>query len=147
MIFVDSNVFVIALRYPRDRNARSNRAFLDRIAQQGDGVTSVVNVLETSGILSFNLNETQLRALFAYFGRRFSVQVLPEDHATRPVMPAAAQTILARMARRMSFGDALVAEAVERFAPASRMFVSWDAQHFRDKLAIPAVTPRQFLAG
>jgi predicted nucleic acid-binding protein len=61
MIFVDSNVFVIALRYPRDRNARANATFLEHLRDRTDAVTSVVNLLEVCGILSFNLNERQLR--------------------------------------------------------------------------------------
>jgi len=34
------NVFVIARRYPRDRNARANAAFLARVRDRGDTVTS-----------------------------------------------------------------------------------------------------------
>ena len=56
MIFVDSNLFVIDLRYPADVNYGVNRRALDRLARDGSGVTSVVNVLEICGILSFNLS-------------------------------------------------------------------------------------------
>lgn len=147
MIFVDSNLFVIALRYPRDRNAKDNAACLRRIAKRGDGVTSVINVLEVCGILSFNLNDRQLRALYTYFGRRFGVRIIPEDREARPLLPAIAAEVLTLVASRMSFGDALVADALRRWAPAADRFVSWDAQHFQGKIAAPAVTPREFLRG
>jgi predicted nucleic acid-binding protein len=145
MTFVDSNVFVIALRYPADRNARANTAFLSRLAARGDGVTSVVNLIEVCGILSFNLNERQLRGLYRHFARRFGVRVVPEDPEGRAVMPATPSELLMLMASRMSFGDALVASAVARWAPAARAFVSWDAKHFAGKLPARVVTPSQFL--
>jgi predicted nucleic acid-binding protein len=145
VIFVDSNVFVIALRYPRDRNARSNAAFLARVRDRGDAVTSVVNLLEVCGILSFNLNEAQLRALYRHFARRFGVRIVPEERDGRAVMPATPPELLALMASRMSFGDALVASALLRWAPAAECFVSWDAKHFAGRLATRVVTPMQFL--
>ena len=63
MIFVDSNLFVIDLRYPDDANYRVNRRALDRLARDESGITSVVNVLEICGILSFNLSTAALHAL------------------------------------------------------------------------------------
>ncbi len=144
MIFVDTNVFVIALRYPRDAGAADNRRFLERLRERGDGVTSVINVLETCGILSFNLNRRQLRTLYAYFGRRFAVETLPSP-SPPSLITAGADELLAHVARRLSFGDALVAYAVDAWAPDAEAFVSWDATHFRGKIAPPAVTPTQFL--
>ena len=145
MIFVDSNVFVVALRYPRDRNARINTSFLARVRERGDAVTSIINLLEVCGILSFNLNERQLQGLYQHFARRFAVQVVPADHDRRAVMPATPHEVLAPMANKMSFGDALVVRAVDRWAPASEYFVSWDAKHFVGKLSARAVTPKQLL--
>lgn len=145
MIFVDSNVFVIALRYPRDRNARANAAFLAHISERGDAVTSVVNLLEVCGIVSFNLNERQLRALYRHFGRRFGVRVVPDEREERAVVPAAPAELLALMSSKMSLGDAIVAVALLRWAPAADTFVSWDARHFAGKLATRVVTPAQFL--
>ena len=37
MILVDANVFVMDLRYERDRAFGDNRAFLDALAQSGQG--------------------------------------------------------------------------------------------------------------
>ena len=66
LIFIDTNVFIIDLRYKRDKHFRKNRAFLDFIASSSKGVTSIFNLLEICGILSFNLNRQQLMELF-YF--------------------------------------------------------------------------------
>lgn len=69
---------MLALRYRGDASTSENDRFLDLLAERGDGITSLVNVLETCGVLSFNLNRRQLRSLHAYFGRRFAVKVVPE---------------------------------------------------------------------
>jgi predicted nucleic acid-binding protein len=145
MIFVDTNVFVVALRYPRDRNAAANARFLAALRERGDGVTSVINVLETCGVLSFNLNPRQLRALYAYFDRRFGVEVV-DGPAGQPQVRAGAEEILGYLGRKLSFGDALVAYALETWAPQVTAFVSWDAGHFTGKIACQPLTPAEFLA-
>ena len=144
MIFVDSNVFVLALRYPRDANADDNRQFLDELRVRGDGVTGMVNVLETCGVLSFNLNRQQLRSLHAHFARRFAVSVIPESGTSR-VIPTTVSQLLGYISRRMSFGDALVACSVDMWAADAEAFVSWDARHFQGKIEVAALTPREFL--
>lgn len=144
MIFVDTNVFVIALRYPRDPNAAKNARFLELLGERGDGVTGILNVLETCGILSFNLNRRQLLALYTYFGQRFAVEVLPGD-TEAGLVPAGAGDLLRQIARRLSFGDALIANSLESWAGDATAFVSWDARHFRGKISPPAITPEEFL--
>lgn len=146
MIFVDTNVFVIALRYPRDRHARRNTAFMRRLAERRDGVTSTVNLLELCGILSFNLNDRQLQGLFQHFSRRFGVRVLPEHAADASVGPASSLELLTWIRKRLAFGDALVADALARWAPETEFFVSWDASHFRGKVTTRVVTPDEALA-
>jgi len=144
MIFVDSNVFVLALRYPRDANAVDNERFLDELRTRGDGVTSVINVLETCGVLSFNLNQRQLLSLNAHFARRFAISVVPGQGTTN-VTPATVDQLLTYIGRRMSFGDALVAHSVDMWASEAEAFVSWDARHFRGKIRVAALTPKEFL--
>jgi len=46
---------------------------------------------------------------------------------------------------KTGFGDALIVSAIEKYVPGAARFVSWNAQHFRDRLSIPALTPREFL--
>jgi hypothetical protein len=67
LVLVDTNIFVIDLRYKRDKNFKINRIFLDNIARGKNGFTTIVNLFELCGILSFNLNENQLAELWFYF--------------------------------------------------------------------------------
>jgi hypothetical protein len=123
-----------------------NGRFLETLRTRGDGVTSVVNVLEICGILSFNLNRKQLLSLFAHFARRFAVTVVPAAAEPSSVVQATATEVLAYMSRRMSFGDALVAHAVDAWARDAEAFVSWDARHFQGKITPTALTPADFMA-
>lgn len=120
-------------------------AFLARLRDRGDAITSVVSLLEVCGIVSFNLNERQLRALYRHFARRFGVRIVPEDRDARAVMPATPAEVLTLMTAKMSLGAALVASALLRWAPAAESFVSWEAEHFAGKLGMRVVTPVQFL--
>ena len=77
LVLIDTNIFVIDLRYKRDFYYKINRAFLAYITKKRIGFTSIINLLELCGILSFNLNEKQLTELWFYFQDRYQVTVLP----------------------------------------------------------------------
>ena len=56
IVLIDTNVFVIDLRYKQDIHYRANRKFLEAIGKAGAGFTTIVNLLELCGVLSLNLN-------------------------------------------------------------------------------------------
>ena len=64
---IDTNVFVIDRRYRRDRNYAANRRFLDAVKRERSGFTTMINLLELCGILSFNLNDHQLQTVWEGF--------------------------------------------------------------------------------
>lgn len=144
-VAIDSNVFVIDLRYPQDRHFRRNRAFLGHIAKAESGVTTLVNLLEVCGILSFNLNPRQFWELYHYLPQRYRINVVPAPALDIPLPPLRVGTLLDLMARRLSFGDALVLATLEAYVPHASCFVSWDAAHFKGKTRTPVLTPDQFL--
>lgn len=144
MIFVDSNVFVIDLRYRRDANYAINRSLLDRLLEEGKGATTVVNLLEIAGILSFNLNEQQLAELVVHFPRKYGVRVLPAFDRSALFPRAVLGDLLDYMRSGSSFGDVLVRHEVEQYATADSVFVSWNASHF-EAMSVPALTPPEWL--
>jgi hypothetical protein len=80
-----------------------------------------------------------------HFGRRYGVTVVPgRDYETRLPAPTA-RDLLARMERRMALKDAEIALVVEQHAAALTAFLGWNARHFAGKLAVPALTPREWL--
>lgn len=145
MIFVDSNLFVIDLRYPDDADYRLNRRALDRLARDGAGMTSVLNVLELCGILSFNLSVAALHALYVHFAQRYHMTLVPGGGYDTRLPAPTVREVLTRMEKRMALKDAEIALAVEQQAANLSAFVSWNAKHFAGKLSVPALTPRGWL--
>jgi hypothetical protein len=146
VIFVDSNLFVIDLRYPADTHFRVNRRALDRLGREGSGMTSILNVLEVCGILSFNLTASALHALYVHFARRYRVTVVPGGGYDTRLPAPAVRDVLARMEQRMALKDSEIALVVEQHASSVSAFVSWNARHFAGKLPMPALTPREWLS-
>lgn len=142
---IDTSIFVIDLRYKRDKNFGANRAFLNRIAEERCGLTTIFNLLELCGILSFNLNEKQMREIFFYFPEHYRVDVLPHASLDSPLPAFQIADLFNIISRKAGFGDALIIGAIEKYIPGAARFVSWNAQHFKGRLSIPSVTPREFL--
>jgi predicted nucleic acid-binding protein len=145
LIVIDSNVFVIDLRYPRDPLAKTNRRFLDVVRERGDGATTPVNLLEVAGILSHNLNAQQLRDLVVHFDRHYGIRYLPDLPYTASLPSFPILELMGIIERRAAFGDALVLAMLDRYAPPDTIFVSWDAKHFTGKTRSEVMTPEQFL--
>ncbi len=144
-VFIDTNVFVIDLRYKDDANFRINRNFLDLVAEKGRGVTSIINLLELCGILSFNLNQRQITELFHYFPLRYTIDIIPSNSIDSPLPDIAIKDIMEVIYKKASFGDALIANLVNSHLKENSIFVSWDAMHFKHLLSIKTMTPKEFL--
>jgi hypothetical protein len=145
VIFLDTNLFVIHLRYPDDAHYRMNRRALERVGRRGIGMTSVVNVLEICGILSFNLSPASLIELYVHFARRYRVTVVPSSGFDTRLPAPSAREVLVKMEKRMALKDAEIALIVEQNAAGVDAFLSWNARHFVGRLAVPALTPAQWL--
>ena len=145
-VFLDTDIFVMDLRYPADRNFRSNRGLLNVIQNQTvSGVTSIYNVLEVCGILSFNLSGSELIQLYAGLAERYAVHVLFPSNENESIC-FLLEKVFDHIRRRMSFGDALIADIVESEAETRiDLFLSWNAKHFAGKISLEAITPAQFL--
>jgi predicted nucleic acid-binding protein len=145
VILVDSNVFVIDLRYPRDPLHGVNRRFLDRLAERGSGATTLVNLLEVAGILSFNLNSQQTRELLAHLPRKYGITVVPELDLDGVLPSTGMRPLVDQIAGRSSFGDALVIEMARVYASDASHFVTWDDGHFFGRTPMRVATPREML--
>lgn len=144
MICIDSDIFLIDLRYPRDRRASQNRAFLDAVARSGRGATTVFNLLEIVGILSFNLDEQLLLDLYAHFPRRYQIRILPYQDPRQRLPGLRLGEIVRVMQRKAAFGDALIAALVNRLHAELEALVTWNDEHFRGRVAVEVVTPAKF---
>jgi len=144
---VDTNIFVIDLRYKRDTNYEINRAFLDYIGEKKNGFTTIVNLLELFGIFSFNLNEKQLIELWFYFQDRYGVVVLPVPGLETKFPVIQIKEIFDLMKNRTSLGDALMISVAKKHLPFVTTMVSWDDLHFENIFPGTVLTPEKFLKG
>ena len=142
---IDTNVFVIDLRYRRDRNFGVNRRFLDRVKRDRSGFTTTINLLELCGILSFNLNQRQLRTVWNQFPARFGVDVLPVSGIDTHLPALSLRELFAQLQRRMPLGDALFLLTASRHLAFATTLVTWDCDHFVDRFSGRVATPAQVL--
>lgn len=145
LVLVDTNIFVIDLRYKRDANYEINRAFLDHMAEQKNGFTTIVNLLELCGILSFNLNENQLFELWSYFQDRYGVVVLPVPMLETNFPGIEIKEIFNLLKRRTLLGDALMISVAKKHLPFISTMITWDNMHLKNVFYGRVLTPEEFL--
>jgi hypothetical protein len=140
-VFIDSDIFIRDLRYQRDQKFRENSFLLEQVYKRKlKGFTSIYNLLEICGVLSFNLSEESLFGLYAGFRDRYNLQIIfPKGNGQSVCFLI--EDILSLMSKKLSFGDALITSIVEQNSKGLDKFVSWNAEHFKDKLSIEAITP------
>lgn len=143
-LFLDSDIFVRDLRYKRDVHFEANQKLIEKIAAgEISAVTSIFNVLEVCGVLSFNLSMEQLTDLYLGFPGRYHIKILvPFDAGGR--IDYDIFSLFEQIRKRQSLGDAETAFVVQRFSRHLDSFVSWNARHFEGKIPIPAKTPESF---
>ena len=146
LVLVDTNIFVIDLRYRRDRHFKRNQSFLYSVAQIGNGFTTIVNLLEICGILSFNLNRDQLLDLWTYFHDRYKITVLPEPDLQSVFPGIEINRLFDISCKKSSFGDALIMAVAKKYLPFVSTMVSWDNEHFKGKFSGKVLTPGEYLS-
>ncbi len=144
LIFIDTNVFSIDIRYTNDINYEQNKKFLEKIIING-GTTSIINLLELCGILSFNLNQSQLKEFFYYFPQKYNLDIVPSSELNSNLPGCYLKDILETIYRKSSFGDALIINSIKPFMTKNSIFISWDALHFKNTSIIEVMTPTEFL--
>lgn len=149
IIFVDSNVFVIDLHYKNDKDYPINKRHLDYLYDKKTGITSIFNLLEICGILSFSLNERQLLELYHYLSDKYRVEVIPSALIDLYLPDLVVRKVFEVISRKVSFGDGLVISLVESYALHITHFISWNAVHFKNKISIKTspkvLTPEEFI--
>lgn len=145
LILIDTNIFVIDLRYKRDSHYKVNQAFLASVAQNRNGFTTIVNLLELCGILSFNLNRDQLLDLWTYFYDRYKISVLPEPDLQSDLPGIEISRLFDILCKKSSLGDALMIAVAEKYLSFVATMVTWDNEHFKDKFNGNVMTPDEYM--
>jgi hypothetical protein len=108
-------------------------------------MTTIFNVLEICGVLSFNLRSQQLMELYAYLPEQYGIGVVPSHGpaAATPRLPAAA--LLRVMRQRASLGDAQIIALLRTMRPPADLLVTWNTVHFAGRLEGTLRTPADAL--
>ncbi len=141
LVLIDTNIFVIDLRYKRDAHYKTNQTFLDYIAKKRTGFTTIINLLELCGILSFNLSEKQLNELWVYFQDRYQVTILPVPDLETDFPSIGIKAIFDLLKTKTSLGDALMMAVARKHLPFISTMVTWDKLHFENIFPGTVLTP------
>ncbi len=145
-MFIDTPIFAIDLLYPWDVNYQVNRRFIE--LQIRPRYTSIINVLETCGLASFNLTGRELDKLFYGFSHKYDVQILwptgIEDMSPTQAIRSIIAQIYSHITQKMSFADALILSIAESHGLST--FITWNKRHFEGKTAMQVFTPAEYLA-
>ena len=145
-MIVDTDVFVCDLGLlPRDgARTQVSSEFLSTV---GDLWTTIVNVLEATGVVSHQLPPAERWAFFADFCTSFHVQVIYP-----PLSPGLsdgeqwdwfASGVATVIARGIGFCDAAMVYCAE--LEAADAIVTWNTKHFKTRTLIPVYTPEDYL--
>ncbi|MBI3763886.1 MAG: hypothetical protein HY260_18740 [Chloroflexi bacterium] len=150
MVVVDTDVLLLEFAFHRDPRAQPSRDFLG-VVRDRQPATTVYNLMELLGHLSFNLSPDRLEAWPEWLQRAFNLSILWPEAGGAGVSDEFFEAEiflrpLAKMrAHRMAFLDSLVLGVAES-APDVTAFVTWNARHFKDKSPLPVLTPEEYLA-
>jgi hypothetical protein len=146
IILVDTDVLMLDLRYPRDRNYAVNRRALDQIRADGiDLVVTVQVLLELVGKLSFGTAASKRTRLPLYLCGLYRLIVVPDLKSKPDYAACTVQEVVDQMSMPMSLGDAVQAVQIAKYASSAHCLLTWNARHFRNKMVIPVLTPEEWL--
>jgi len=147
VILLDADVLWIDLAVHTDKKYPDTRLALDAIsaANLDAGVTAQA-FLEVVGKRSYGTSAALIPALPGLVVARYRLQVIPDPVIEPGYAGCTFDEVIAQMAQKMSLGDAVQAVQIAKYAPPTSTLLTWNAKHFAKKLAIPVLTPTDWLA-
>ena len=150
MVVIDSDVLVLAFSYPNDERQKVNQKFLE-VVQTAQPATTIYNVMEVLGQLSFNLSEEQLEGWQDWLVNAYNLTIIWDVDSKEKIDSETWREIVYERpfqkmrSVRMAFMDALIILASEH-APDVECFITWNAKHFKGKTNLRVLTPEEYLA-
>ena len=121
------------------------KPFLDLLqTKRIRGFTSIFNVLEVCGVMSFNASNEELFRIYSGFTQFFAVKlILPTDAQGKHLYDFS--KIFSFIQGKQSLGDAQISYVAEKFSDKLDAFVTWNKAHFEGKIPMKVVTPEEML--
>ena len=149
MVVIDSDVLLLAFAFANDSKQKVNQAFLEAV-QTAQPATTIYNVMEVLGQLSFNLSPERLDQWQSWLVDAYQLTIIwMADDGLKMGKESFREELYERpyekmRSVRMPFMDALIISLVER-APDVECFVTWNAKHFKGKTDLKVLTPEEYL--
>lgn len=146
MIVLDSNVFLIDIKYNNDPNFIRNRDGLAALIASGIPLAVPTQVvIETVGVMCFNIPAADVPKVWPRVQQQYALRVLPDPNTVPEHCGCTPDEIIAQMVHKRSSGDAVIAAQVAKYAAGATAFLTWNLKHFRGNLAVPVLTPDEWL--
>ena len=149
MVLIDSDVLLPAFAFSNDSKQEKNQAFLEAV-QTAQPATTIYNVMEVLGQLSFNLSAERLDQWQVWLVDAYQLTIIwMADDDLKMGKESFYEELYERPYQkmrsvRMPFMDALIISLAER-APNVDCFVTWNARHFKGKTSLRVLTPEEYL--
>jgi predicted nucleic acid-binding protein len=114
MIFIDTDIFVIEKLFKNDNRYVVTSEFLN--SDSKEKCTSIFNLFELLGIVSFNLSTTDLKKLLKGFSEVYNIKILfPKTSYASPddFIEQLFDNVFEKITMKMSFSDALILSVAE----------------------------------
>lgn len=145
-VFLDSDIFIRDLRFKRDEHYHENANILQIVKEKRIlGYTSIYNLLEICGYLSFNLDPTELKNLYSGFPGRYALTILFPDILSEQILKFNIPIVFSYIEKKMALSDSIVSDVADMHRNGLDIFITWNAKHFKDKLNIRVLSPNDFL--
>ncbi|MCI0554298.1 MAG: hypothetical protein L0287_25410 [Anaerolineae bacterium] len=148
MVIIDSDVLLLAFAYPNDERQKTNQKFLE-VVQTAQPTTTIYNLMEVLGQLSFNLSADELNQWQDWLVNAHNLTVIwdvDENSSPENWREIIYERPFQKMQSvHMAFMDALILSSAERTLDVE-YFVTWNAKHFKGKTKLSVLTPEEYLA-
>jgi arginine utilization protein RocB len=146
VILLDADVVLIDRKYQNDQRRSGNSAALARLLSDRHSLGMVVHaVMEVVGVMSYGTSTADIPLIPDALKTIYGITIFPDPQVEPDYAGCSYTDLIGQMSLKMSLGDAVHAVQIARFAPSATLLITWNAKHFRGKLAVPALTPEEWL--
>ena len=147
MILLDADVILIDRKYKADARYAKNRAALELLKADQLPLGMMAHaVLEVVGVMSHGTATNDIPLIPAALQTIYGLAIIPDNVNEPNYARTTFDALIRQMMTKMSLGDAVQAVQIADFKPDAELLLTWNAKHFVGKIAIPVLTPAEWLA-
>ena len=137
MIALDTDVLAVYFIFKWDKRYDFSKKIIESMDLKA---TTIINVLELSGLMSIAQGKIKAKNLFLLLHKRKDFNILYWKNW--PPLASYVSKTLKYIYREMSSGDAQIAWILEENN--IEILVTWNKRHFEDKCSFKVLTPEEY---